>query len=49
MNFLIAAIQNTHPSLDEEELKRYDKIKAQMEGRISNKIDQRPRIGFIQK
>lgn len=33
MALLITAIQNTHPSLTVEEMKRYDDIKAKMEGK----------------
>lgn len=47
MELLIEAIQNTHPSLNSEELKRYDYIHAKMEGKLPEKKDDRqPRIGF---
>lgn len=47
MELLIKAIQNTHPSLNSEELKRYDYIHAKMEGKLPEKEDDRqPRIGF---
>lgn len=47
MELLIEAIQNTHPSLNSEELKHYDYIHAKMEGKLPEKKDDRqPRIGF---
>lgn len=47
MELLIEAIQNTHPSLNSEELKRYDYIHAKMEGKLpEKKEDRQPRIGF---
>ncbi|WP_251620132.1 AAA family ATPase [Odoribacter lunatus] len=50
MPLLITAIRDTRPSLNIEEIKRYEQIKAKMEGTISNKQDtERPRIGFKQK
>lgn len=47
MELLIEAIQNTHPSLNSEELKHYDYIHAKMERKLPEKKDDRqPRIGF---
>lgn len=47
MVLLKAAIQNTRPSLGAEELKRYEAIRAKMNGETSdNKRNERPRIGF---
>lgn len=47
MNLLLAAIQQTHPSLTIEELKRYDEIRAKMLGKPVEKLNkERPRIGF---
>ena len=47
MALLEEAIQNTRPSLNAEEIKRYDAIRARMEGETLKKQDtQRRRIGF---
>lgn len=47
MSLLFAAIQNTHPSLSIEEIKRYDRIRTEMVGEFSGKQNkERPRIGF---
>lgn len=46
MSILINAIQNTRPSLNEEEMRRYDKIRAKMNGEKSIVKEERPRIGF---
>ena len=40
------AIKAVRPSLDVKELKRYDTIKAKMNGEKSDKSDKRPKIGF---
>ena len=45
MALLEKTIQNTSPSLSAEELKRYDKIRAKMDGEAF-KAKERPRIGF---
>lgn len=44
MSLLKETIMSTKPSLKHEELAKYEKIKAQMEG---NETDNRPTIGFI--
>lgn len=50
MSLLVAAIRETRPSLNMEEIKRYEQIKAKMEGTASNNQNtERPRIGFKQK
>lgn len=46
MAFLIAAIRNTLPSLNAEEMKHYDKIKAKMAGESLEEQNKHPRIGF---
>lgn len=46
MLLLEAAIEENHPSLKLEELQRYDRIRAEMEGESTNKPNHRPRIGF---
>lgn len=47
MALLEKAIQDTRPSLTAEEIKRYDAIRAKMEGEILKKQDKkRPHIGF---
>lgn len=47
MTLLITAIQSTCPSLNAEEMKRYDKIRAKMEGDLLEKQrNERPRVGF---
>ena len=40
------AIKAVRPSLDVNELKRYEGIKAKMNGEKSYKSDKRPKIGF---
>lgn len=44
-DLLLAAIDNTRPSLDKKELERYARINDMMEGRTPTKPD-RPKIGF---
>ena len=44
MDLLRSAIEKTHPSLSQTELDRYEKIRAQMEGRLERKENRR--IGF---
>lgn len=47
MLLLKSAIKNTHPSLNVDELKRYDDIRAKMIGEQLNKDrKERPRIGY---
>ena len=46
MAILKDAIKAVRPSLDVKELKRYDTIKAKMNGEKSDKSDKRPKIGF---
>ncbi len=47
MDLLKQAIAECKPSLSKEELERFEKIRAKMEGRdTSNKNKERPRIGF---
>lgn len=47
MKLLLAAIQQTCPSLSAAEMKQYDKIRAEMAGKLSEKQNnERPRIGF---
>lgn len=47
MTLLLNAIRNTHPSLNNEELERYNKIRDKMTGNLSEmKKHERPRIGF---
>ena len=42
---LLNTIQNTRPSLNTEEIRRYDEIKATMSGELPKKV-KRPHIGF---
>lgn len=47
MVLLLAAIQQTRPSLSIDEMKRYDKIRAKMVGEsLEKQNNERPRIGF---
>lgn len=47
MVLLLAAIQQTRPSLSIDEMKRYDKIRAKMAGEsLEKQNNERPRIGF---
>lgn len=46
MELLKAAITNTHPSLSTNELRKYERIRAMMNGEEIKKSDNRPRIGF---
>lgn len=46
MELLTAAIHATLPSLKSEDLRRYDKIRAEMMGEKKDNKNDRPRIGF---
>lgn len=46
MELLKAAITNTIPSLNANELRKYERIRAMMNGEEVKKSDDRPRIGF---
>ena len=46
MEILKAAITNTTPSLSNNELRKYERIRAMMNGEEVKKSDDRPRIGF---
>lgn len=46
MELLKAAITNTTPSLSNNELRKYERIRAMMNGVEMKKPDDRPRIGF---
>lgn len=46
MELLKAAISNTTPSLSSNELRKYERIRAMMNGEDVKKINDRPRIGF---
>lgn len=46
MELLKAAITNTAPSLSNDELRKYERIRAIMNGEEVKKSDDRPRIGF---
>ena len=46
MELLKAAITNTTPSLSNNELRKYERIRAMMNGDEVKKSDDRPRIGF---
>lgn len=46
MELLKAAITNTAPSLSNNELRKYERIRAMMNGEEGKKLDDRPRIGF---
>ena len=46
MELLKAAISNTNPSLSNNELRKYERIRAMMNGEKIKKSDDRPHIGF---
>ena len=46
MELLKAAISNTSPSLSNNELRKYERIRAMMNGEKIKKSDDRPHIGF---
>lgn len=46
MELLKVAITNTAPSLSNNELRKYERIRAMMNGEDMKKSDDRPRIGF---
>ena len=46
MELLTDAITNTAPSLSNNELRKYERIRAMMNGEEMKKSDDRPRIGF---
>ena len=46
MELLTDAISNTTPSLSNNELRKYERIRAMMNGEDVKKINDRPRIGF---
>ena len=46
MELLKVAITNTAPSLSNNELRKYERIRAMMNGEKMKKSDDRPRIGF---
>ena len=46
MGLLKAAISNTNPSLSNNELRKYERIRAMMNGEKIKKSDDRPHIGF---
>lgn len=46
MELLEAAISNTTPSLSENELRKYERIRAMMNGEEVKKTNDKPRIGF---
>ena len=46
MEILKSAITNTKLSLNANELNKYERIRAMMNGEVTNKINDRPRIGF---
>ena len=46
MELLKAAISNTNPSLSNNELRKYERIRAMMNGEKIKKSDERPHIGF---
>ena len=46
MELLKVAITNTTPSLSNNELRKYERIRAMMNGEEMKKSDDRPRIGF---
>ena len=46
MEILKVAITNTAPSLSNNELRKYERIRAMMNGEEMKKSDDRPRIGF---
>ena len=46
MDLLKSAISKVRPSLNADELRKYERIRAMMNGEIENKPKDRPRIGF---
>ena len=46
MDLLKDAITNTTPSLSYNELRKYERIRAMMNGEEIKKSDDRPRMGF---
>lgn len=46
MELLKVAITNTAPSLSNNELRKFERIRAIMNGEEMKKSDDRPRIGF---
>ncbi len=46
MELLKAAISSTNPSLSANELRKYERIRAMMNGEEAKKTNDRPRIGF---
>ena len=46
MDILKTAISSTHPSLNDNELRKYERIRAMMNGEGIKKPNDRPRIGF---
>ncbi len=46
MEILEAAISNTRPSLNTQELRKYERIRATMNGEETKNTNERPRIGF---
>ena len=46
MEILKSAITNTKPSLNANELNKYERIRAMMNGETQSKTKNRPRIGF---
>lgn len=46
MEILKSAITNIQPSLSANELNKYERIRAMMNGVVTNKINDKPRIGF---
>lgn len=49
MNILESTIKNTLPSLSANELNKYERIRAMMNGEIASKTKERTRIGFNAK
>jgi transitional endoplasmic reticulum ATPase len=46
MKILLEVIKNTKPSVNIEELKKYEQIKAKMDGENLERKIEKPRIGF---
>lgn len=46
MDLLRSAIKNVRPSLSIQEIKKYDLIRAKMNGEVVRKENDRPRVGF---
>jgi len=46
MKILEEVIKNTKPSVPLQELKKYEVIKAKMDGENTEQKNERPRIGF---